>query len=56
MLIPHFRLTELKKFALKDGALSQMQEFTTARLSVSKVSEAEWNFIVDKLIEGYEED
>ena len=33
-----------------------MQEFTAARLSVSKVSEAEWNFIVDNLIEGYEED
>lgn len=33
-----------------------MQEFTAARLSVSKVTEKEWNFIVDNLIEGYEED
>ena len=50
------RLKELKKYALKDGVLSEMQEFTAARLSVSKVTEAEWNFIVDHLIEGYEED
>ena len=27
-----------------------------ARLSVSKVTEAEWNFIVEELIEGYEDD
>lgn len=33
-----------------------MQEFTTARLSVSKVNESEWNFIIDNLVEGYEED
>ena len=33
-----------------------MQEFTAARLSVSKVTEKEWNFIVDELIEGYDED
>ena len=33
-----------------------MQELNSARLSVSKVSEKEWNFIVDKLIDGYEED
>lgn len=31
-----------------------MQEFTAARLSVSKVSTKEWNFIVNELIEGYE--
>ena len=33
-----------------------MQEFNTARLSVSKVAENEWNFIVDELIEGYEDE
>jgi hypothetical protein len=33
-----------------------MQEFNTARLSVSKVAEKEWNFIVDELIEGYEDE
>lgn len=50
------RLKELQKYKQEGGALAKLQEFTTARLSVSKVSEAEWNFIVDKLIEGYEED
>ena len=33
-----------------------MQEFKAARLSVSKVSEKEWDFIVNELIEGYEDD
>jgi hypothetical protein len=33
-----------------------MQELTAARLSVSKVSEAEWNFITENLVDGYEED
>lgn len=33
-----------------------MQEFTAARLSVSKVSEDEWNFINNELIEGFEDD
>ena len=51
-----FRLKELQKYSKGDGVLSKMQEFTAARLSVSKVSEEEWNFIVDELIEGYEED
>ena len=50
------RLKELQKYALEDGVLSKMQEFNAARLSVSKVSEKEWNFIVDELIDGYEED
>jgi hypothetical protein len=49
-------LKELQKYALEDGVLSKMQEFTAARLSVSKVTEKEWNFIVNELIEGYEED
>ena len=46
----------MQKYALEDGVLSNMQEFNAARLSVSKVSEEEWNFIVNELIEGYEED
>ena len=33
-----------------------MQELNAARLSVSKVSEKEWNFIVNELIDGYEDD
>lgn len=33
-----------------------MQELNAARLSVSKVSEKEWNFIVDELIEAYEDE
>lgn len=46
----------MQKYALADGVLSKMQEFNSARLSVSKVTEKEWNFIVNELIEGYEED
>ena len=52
----HCRLKELQKYALQDGVLSEMQEFKAARLSVSKVTEKEWSFIVDNLIEGYEEE
>ena len=33
-----------------------MQEFNAARLSVSKVAEEEWNFIVNELIDGYEDE
>lgn len=36
---------ELMKHKLPGGALEQMQEFTAARLSVSKVAEDEWDFI-----------
>lgn len=49
-------LKELQKYSQGDGVLSNMQQFKSARLSVSKVSEQEWDFIVNKLIEGYEED
>ena len=49
-------LTELKEFAEKGSVLSGMQELNAARLSVSKVSEKEWAFIVNELVEGYEED
>lgn len=50
------RLKELQQFSRNSGVLANMQEFKAARLSVSKVSPQEWNFIVDNLIEGYEED
>ena len=50
------RLKELQKYAEADGVLAEMQEFNTARLSVSKVAEKEWNFIVDELVEGYEDE
>ena len=49
-------LKELQKYSKDGGVLANMQEFRAARLSVSKVSEDEWNFIVNQLIEGYEED
>lgn len=45
-------LSELQKFAKPGAVLENMQEFKAARLSVSKINEKEWNFIVDKLIEG----
>lgn len=46
-------LTELQQF--KSGELKDLQEFNFARLSVSKVSEKEWNFI-NSLIEGFDDD
>lgn len=47
-------LKELQKFKHDSGVLANMQEFTAARLSVSKVTAVEWNFIVNNLVEGYE--
>ncbi|KXT16808.1 hypothetical protein AC579_6788 [Pseudocercospora musae] len=44
-----------KHYSGGEGPLGKMQEFTAARLSVSKVSEDEWNFI-HELIEGEGED
>ncbi|EGP87811.1 uncharacterized protein MYCGRDRAFT_26867, partial [Zymoseptoria tritici IPO323] len=41
-------LSELQKYKGGSGVLSNMQELTAARLSVSKVSEEEWNFITEK--------
>jgi predicted RNA-binding protein with PUA-like domain len=49
-------LKELQKYSGANGILQDMQLIKQSRLSVSKVSEKEWNFIVDQLIEGYEED
>ena len=49
-------LAELKKYSADgNGALSDMDLFTKARQSVSKVSAQEWKFITEVLIEGYEE-
>jgi len=48
-------LKQLQKFAANDkGILKDMQVLKQARLSVAKVTEGEWNFITDKLIEGFE--
>ncbi|EME48521.1 hypothetical protein DOTSEDRAFT_39859 [Dothistroma septosporum NZE10] len=45
-------LTELQQY--KNAELKDLQEFTAARLSVSKVSEKEWTFIYN-LIEGFDD-
>lgn len=55
-LIKPVPLKELQKYAMSGGALSNMQELNAARLSVSKVSADEWTFIVDNLIEGYDDE
>lgn len=47
---------ELKTHVDNGGALSGMQEFNAARLSVSRVSEEEWDFIHSLIEGGYEED
>ncbi|KAM0691605.1 hypothetical protein Q7P36_007804 [Cladosporium allicinum] len=49
-------LKELQKYASDKGVLKDMQVLKQSRLSVAKVSEKEWNFIVDNLIEGYEDE
>ena len=49
-------LAEMKKYSAQGSALSGMDLFTKARLSVSRVSEAEWKFITEELIEGFEEE
>lgn len=49
-------LSELQKFNKEGGALAKMQEFTAARLSVSKVSEKEWDFIINNLVDGYDDE
>ncbi|KAK5135091.1 hypothetical protein LTR08_005616 [Meristemomyces frigidus] len=50
-------LKELQQYAKEKGVLSEMQLLKQMRLSVGRVSEKEWNFIIDNLIEeGYEED
>ena len=49
-------LKEMQKYSGANGILQDMQLIKQARLSVAKVSEKEWNFIVNELIEGYEED
>jgi predicted RNA-binding protein with PUA-like domain len=49
-------LKELQKYSTNGGILQDMQVIKQSRLSVAKVSEKEWNFIVDNIIEGYEEE
>ena len=48
-------LKELQQFKGAGSILAGLQEFHVPRLSVSKVTQQEWDFIVDDLIEGYEE-
>ena len=38
-------LKQLSSYTTRDGVLADMQLFKQTRLSVSKVSEKEWNFI-----------
>jgi predicted RNA-binding protein with PUA-like domain len=46
---------ELVAATKEGGPLAKMQEFTAARLSVSKVSEEEWVYI-NSLVEGFEDE
>ena len=56
-LVKPVSLKELQKYGKEGGALGEMQLLKQMRLSVGKVRESEWNFIVDNLVEeGYEED
>lgn len=48
-------LSELQKYMEGSGVLSKMQVLKQSRLSVTKVTEAEWTFINEQLIEGFEE-
>jgi len=49
-------LKELQQYRAETAVLGKMQLFKQSRLSVCRVSEEEWNFVVDNLIDGYEED
>lgn len=48
-------LKELQGHSDANGALHDMQLFKQSRLSVSKVSKAQWDFICNSLIDGYDE-
>ena len=48
------RLKELQKYGREGGILQNMQTLKQSRLSVSKVSKKEWDFILN--LGGYEED
>lgn len=47
-------LSVLQEHAKDGGPLSNIELLRLARLSVSRVSEREWDFITENLIEGYE--
>ena len=49
------KLKELQKYAKDGGVLQDMQTLRQSRLSVSKVTKKEWDFIMD-LVEEFEED
>ena len=50
----YVKLKELQKYAREGGILQNMQTLKQTRLSVSKVSKKEWDFILT--LGGYEED
>src|SRR6266516_3902152 len=47
-------LPELREYAKKGGPLERMQAMTLSRLSVSKVTKAEWSFLMGILNEREE--
>lgn len=49
-------LKELQKYAHPGGVLEGMQVLTNSRVSVSRVTETQWDFIVGTLVEGYVEE
>lgn len=49
-------LSELQKYMQGSGVLSKMQVLKQSRLSVTSVSEKEWNFVIDNLVDGFEEE
>lgn len=49
-------LSDLQKHGKDSGVLSNMDVLRYSRLSVTKVTEEEWNFIHENLIEGYEKE
>ena len=48
-------LAELQKYSQGEGVLSNMQVIKSTRTSVTRVSQKEWDFITENLIEGYED-
>jgi predicted RNA-binding protein with PUA-like domain len=49
-------LSDLQKYGKDGGVLSDMDVLKFSRLSVSRVTETEWDFIHENLIEGFEEE
>jgi predicted RNA-binding protein with PUA-like domain len=49
-------LSDLQKYGKDGGVLSNMDVLKYSRLSVSRVTEKEWDFIHENLIEGFAEE